>query len=330
MTTRELKRAYTYSKPVLDSMNEPIAVIDVHTFRIIIANTAFLRAHGLREEEAESKTCYEITHKRTSPCMPPHDRCPLRETVSFGMQATAEHVHHTAEGDNYLEIVTTPIRDKQGNIAQALHIQRDISHRKKAEEQIRFLAYYDTMTRLPNRLFLKELFTRTLTSAKRYSRSMAALFIDLDSFKRVNDISGHDIGDQLLRAVAERLSTCVRNSDFIARADEEGPPNTVSRIGGDEFIVLLSDISHGHNAAIVARRILNEFSRPFLLCGSPLRMTASIGISLYPPDGDDVDTLLNKADLAMYTAKARGKNNYRFFTNTPKATAAKQHFGREL
>ncbi len=315
--TQELTRAYEFNKSVLDGMNDPISIIDVITHKIIGTNAAFLQEYGLPEAEAIGKTCYEITHRRTDPCKPPHDICPLLDTVASGRHAREEHVHYTHDGrEQYVEVLTSPIRDEQGKIIQAIHIQRDITDRKQAEKQIRLLAYYDNLTGLPNRTFYKELLTRALTHAKRFAKIIATLFIDLDSFKRINDTLGHDAGDELLRAVAARLLKCVRKTDYIARADDEEFLNTVSRVGGDEFIVMLNDVARDHDAALVARRILNDLRRPFLLSGHEVFVSASIGISLYPSDGENAETLFKNADIAMYNAKEQGKNNYQFFANS--------------
>ena len=196
---------------------------------------------------------------------------------------------------------------------------RDVTERKEAEERIRYLAYYDSLTGLPNRTFYKELVGRALLMAKRHRWTIAVLFIDLDYFKRINDTLGHDIGDQLLRTVADLVKTCIRKSDFIARSEAEELENVVARLGGDEFIVLLNEIAHSQDASRVARRVLKELARPFTLAGHEVFVTASIGIALYPVDGDDAETLFKNADVAMYHAKNQGRNNYQFYTKSMNA-----------
>ena len=320
--TRELQRSYEFSQTVLNSMSDPISIIDVNTHQIVGINSAFLREFGFQEEEVMGKTCHEVTHRRSEPCKPPHDICPLAETISTGGHASVEHVHFDHNGKKaHFEVITSPIKNEEGKVIQAVRITRDITERKKAEEQIRFLAYYDNLTRLPNRTFYKELLTRALIYATRHKKTMAVLFVDLDSFKRVNDTLGHDAGDQLLQAVADRLLNATRKSDYVARSDDEDTINTVSRLGGDEFIVLLNEIVHTYDATVVARRILADLSRPFTLSGHEVFVTASIGISLYPADGKDTETLLKNADIAMYSAKEHGKNNFQFYAETMNATA---------
>ncbi len=198
---------------------------------------------------------------------------------------------------------------------------RDITERKEAEERIRYLAYYDSLTGLPNRTFYKELVSRSLLLAKRHHWTIAILFIDLDYFKRINDTLGHDIGDQLLRTVGDLVKTCIRKSDFIARSEQDELENVVARLGGDEFIVLLNEIAHSQDASRVARRILKELAQPFNLAGHEVFVTASIGIALYPLDGNDAENLLKNADVAMYHAKNQGRNNYQFYTQSMNATS---------
>jgi diguanylate cyclase (GGDEF)-like protein/PAS domain S-box-containing protein len=320
--TRELQQSHDFVKTVLDSMSDPISIIDPGDFTIIGANTVFLREFKLSQDEVIGRTCYEVTHHRAEPCKPPYELCPLAETLSTGNHATAEHAHVDAEGEFlYEEVLTSPIRDESGKIVQVVHTSRNITERKQSEEKIHFLAYYDALTRLPNRTFFKELLSRSLLSAKRKGKMPSILFIDMDSFKRINDTFGHSDGDRLLQAVAQRLVSCVRKSDAVARSEEDVFSNAVSRLGGDEFIVLLNELSGANDAALVARRILNDLSSPFMLSSQEVVISASIGISLYPLDGEDPETLLKNADIAMYQAKQQGRNNFQFYSPAMNKTA---------
>jgi diguanylate cyclase (GGDEF)-like protein/PAS domain S-box-containing protein len=192
-------------------------------------------------------------------------------------------------------------------------IIRDITHRKRAVDQIVYMAYHDTLTKLPNRLLLKDRLKQALASARQYNRLVATLFLDLDNFKHTNDTLGHDVGDLLLQEVSDRLIKYVRTSDSIARLDNMELEPTIARLGGDEFTILLTEIRDAQDAAKVAQRILELFKQPFNIKGHKIFITTSIGISLYPYDGNDVDTMLKNADTAMYHAKNLGRNNYQFY-----------------
>jgi diguanylate cyclase (GGDEF)-like protein/PAS domain S-box-containing protein len=311
----DLERSYQFKKTILDSMHDTIAIVDARDFRIIEVNKTFLEELGLEEKDVIGRTCHEVTHHRSEPCRQPYGDCPLLDTAATGNPSDAVHLHYKTTGEKfYSEIQTSPIRDEQGVVVQVVHISRDITVRRQSEDKIRYLAFYDGLTGLPNRTFYKELLMRALAVAQRRGKPLATLFIDLDSFKRINDTLGHSDGDRLLQAVAKRLGLCVRASDSVARPEEDVTASTVSRLGGDEFIVLLNDLSAANDAALVARRILEDLSAPFMLSGHEVVISASIGISLYPLDGEDPETLLKNADIAMYQAKQQGKNNFQFYS----------------
>ena len=163
------------------------------------------------------------------------------------------------------------------------------------------MAHYDTLTSLPNRALLKDRFILALAHARCKKEALAVMFIDLDLFKHVNDTFGHDAGDQLLQGIASRLLDCVRESD------------TVSRLGGDEFTILLPEIGETENAAMLAEKIIEVIKQPLTVGSNKLSITASIGIAFFPNDGEDADTLLKNADIVMYRAKEKGRNNYQFY-----------------
>jgi len=202
---------------------------------------------------------------------------------------------------------------------------RDITAAMAAQEQIHRLAYYDPLTNLPNRLLLKERFSQAMARAERARAQAAVLFLDLDRFKQVNDTLGHDAGDLLLKAVSERITACVRESDLVMRNADSAKDSTLARLGGDEFVLLLAPVERGEDAAKVARRILHALTQPFRLKGEADVMSGvSIGISMYPADGEDADTLMKKADLAMYHAKETGRNDFRLFDPAMNAQALKR------
>jgi diguanylate cyclase (GGDEF)-like protein len=179
-----------------------------------------------------------------------------------------------------------------------------------ANEQLRNIALYDSLTGLPNRFLLEDRLAQAVNRASRGSRPFAVMFLDLDKFKPVNDSFGHSIGDELLKAVAKRLAGSVRRAD------------TVARTGGDEFVIVLDEIGNAKDAAMIGRKILDELSRPIFIDNYELDISGSIGISVYPDDGRDINTLMTNADRAMYQAKKGGRNNYRFFAPEMSAAAA--------
>ncbi len=211
--------------------------------------------------------------------------------------------------------------DSDGRALRMRGTIQDITERKRTEEQIRHLAFYDSLTSLPNRVLFKEQLSQALQAARREERYVAILFLDLDNFKRVNDTLGHTIGDLLLQDVAARLAQCVRGEDSVARNPSAQPNSTVARLGGDEFTVLLARIAHTQDAAKVAQRILQSLSAPIFVGGHELVISASLGIAMYPFDGEEIETLLKNADAAMYHAKSDGRGRYHFYNPSMNATA---------
>jgi diguanylate cyclase (GGDEF)-like protein len=203
-------------------------------------------------------------------------------------------------------------------------LTKEIAQRVQAEDRIRYLAYYDGLTGLPNRQRFQERLRSALDWAQRRNECVALLFLDLDRFKQVNDTLGHTAGDELLRQVAERVHQTVRLGDYIGRADTAKPKGEVSRLGGDEFTVLLTHLAAGEDAAKVAQRVLVELAKPIPVGGYELYTTASIGIAVFPADGQDLETLVRNADTAMYHAKSHNGNTFKFYTEAMNATAARK------
>jgi len=201
----------------------------------------------------------------------------------------------------FIEDSVAPIRDRNGRTSGSVLVFRDVSAAQALAEQIVHLAEHDALTGLPNRVLLNDRLNHAIAAASRNSSMMAVLFFDLDGFKHINDSLGHSIGDKLLISVADRLRDCIRT------------PDTVSRQGGDEFVVLLRDIRHADDAANTANRMLKGVMASHSVDGRELHVTASIGISVYPDDGCNAESLIKNADVAMYQAKESGCRSYRFF-----------------
>jgi len=202
-----------------------------------------------------------------------------------------------------IEDSTAPIHDSSGQISGAVIVFHDVTAAQAMTMKMAHLAQHDFLTNLPNRVLLNDRIAQAIVQAKRRGTQVAVLFLDLDNFKHINDSLGHEIGDKLLQSVALRLSACVRSSD------------TVSRQGGDEFIVLVTEDKHAENAALTADKILNALAVSHFVAGHELHVTTSVGISIYPADAKDAETLIKNADTAMYQAKEKGRNNYQFFKN---------------
>lgn len=206
-------------------------------------------------------------------------------------------------GIRWVSVSGVPFFDLGGNFAGYRGVGQNITERKRAEAQIHQLAYFDTLTGLPNRRLLLDRLGHDLDQAKRYHRALAVMFLDLDGFKQVNDTHGHDIGDKLLQQIGSRLGDCIRKVD------------TVARTGGDEFVVVLPEIAKADDAIIVAEKIIDSVREPAVVDGLVLRISTSIGIAVYPVDSiGDVQDIMKKADIAMYAAKQDGRNRYRLHT----------------
>jgi diguanylate cyclase (GGDEF)-like protein/PAS domain S-box-containing protein len=198
-------------------------------------------------------------------------------------------------------------RDRFGEALYDISIVEDISARKQAEERVQYLATHDGLTGLPNRAMFAQVLHLAVESARRYDRKIAVLFIDLDRFKIINDTLGHDAGDVLLREMSARLKDCLRSSDVVAR------------LGGDEFVVLVQEIHEETQVGLIARNILSAAMKPVVILGQECRVTASVGVCIFPDAAADEQSVMKNADMAMYLAKEQGKNNYQFYTINMKA-----------
>ncbi|OGW45912.1 MAG: hypothetical protein A2078_16310 [Nitrospirae bacterium GWC2_57_9] len=305
--TSEVEQSRVFLSTVIDSLNDSVMIIRVDDFTVTGANRPFLAEYGLNAGDVIGRKCHQVTHNRSDVCMPPHDTCPLIETAATGRFARAEHIHHGRNGEKkYVEVTTSPIREAGGQISQVVHISRDVTQQRLNEERLRNLALYDMLTGLPNRTLFFDRVRQLLELARRNQFVLAILFIDLDRFKDVNDTLGHDMGDLLLKEVSARLTSCTRKAD------------TVARVGGDEFVGICGKIEAPEDALVVARKIMEALSSPYRLRDRECTIGASIGISIYPQDGDNAETLVNKADAAMYRVKEGRKGGFMLYGDMQK------------
>lgn len=285
---------------VFETSNEAIMIADQNGL-IKVVNRAFERITGYQADEVQGCNPNMLSSGR-------HDRVfyeHMWETLCSTGAWSGEIWNRRKDGSVYPEWLSiSALHDDDGNITEFVSVFSDITNRKEAEAHIRHQAYYDALTQLPNRNLLLDRLEVAIHTAERDGQTLSVMFIDLDRFKYVNDTLGHEYGDELLVQVAKRLVKCVRESD------------TVARFGGDEFVILLHNIHSEREASLVAEKVIKRISEPFSLAGREIVIGASIGLSLFPGESDEPDTLLRNADLAMYRAKQTGRNRFQFFTGS--------------
>ncbi len=270
-------------------------------------NPAFTRTTGYSFAEIVGKNPRLLQSGKT----PRETYRAMWRQLSCGKSWQGELVNRRKDGTEYFESVyLSPMLGADGQITHYLGIKEDVTERKLAEQRIQYLAHFDALTGLPNRLQLNERLKYALGLAKRGNSSLAMMFLDLDNFKDINDTLGHSVGDNLLIELSRRIQTMLREED------------TVSRLGGDEFILLLPG-TDAQGAAQVAQKLLDTIAQSYHIEPHDLTVTTSIGIAVYPDDGADLETLFRNADAAMYRAKQEGRNGYRFFTQEMQAGLAR-------
>lgn len=286
-------------RTILENAPIGMAVVSLEG-RFLLVNRSLCELLGYTKEELETLTFQEVTHPEDLESNLVNVQRLLEGSVaSYHMEK--RYIRKDREVV-WTQLTSSVIRDAAGAPLYLVAQIEDITERRRSREQIHQLAYYDALTGLPNRRLLKDRLKQSLAQAKRYRRSLALMFLDLDNFKLVNDSLGHDMGDELLKVVAGRLLGCVRGID------------TVCRQGGDEFIIVLPEIAHPEDAALVANKILTAIHEPVSLSENNLYISISIGIAIYSVNGsDDAKELMKKADIAMYTAKRDGRNGFSFY-----------------
>ncbi|MEQ1813866.1 MAG: EAL domain-containing protein [Candidatus Nitrotoga sp.] len=282
---------------------------------------------GLYQLLGLSNTKHSPTLRLFLHCLPPRERKvfinQLRSVIKHLNEVSIEHHISIPEGEDHIvSHQIAAVRDNKGNLLSLSGVVQDITDRRLAEEKMRRLALFDSLTGLANRQFFNEHLRNAVARSKRNSTIFATIFVDLDRFKRINDTLGHAIGDALLHEAAARLVSCVRDTDEVTTAESGSMDGSmVARLGGDEFIVLLRDLLQPRDAVVVAQRIINGLTTPFTIEGHELVVTASLGIAMYPTDGENVEDLIKAADSAMYVAKSNGRNTFQFYSKEMNSAA---------
>ncbi len=294
---RKAEEGLRLSAKVFENNTEAIMVTDAMN-NIVMVNPAFIEITGYHEEEVLGRNPRFMSSGRHS-----HEFFQgFFNSLNTNDLWRGEIWNKRKNGEIFPEWVTVSVlRDEQSRITHSIAIYLDLTERKKEEERIQFLANYDVLTALPNRYLLADRLEQSISLAQRHLTKLAVMFIDLDHFKNINDSLGHDVGDALLKEVARRLSSCLRRSDTLARQ------------GGDEFVALLGDLNSVEEAAYVAEKMIEAMCREFSVGDYQLSVTPSIGLSVYPDDGDTAMQLLRNADLAMYRAKDSGRNRFEYY-----------------
>jgi diguanylate cyclase (GGDEF)-like protein/PAS domain S-box-containing protein len=295
---------------ILDSAGEGIYGVDMDG-NVMFTNPAAGRMLGYEMHELLGQPTHALLHHTHANGTPyPREQCPVIISLSDGIARTVtDEVFWRKDGTSFpVEYTATPIY-KRGMISGAVVTFNDISLRKQSEDQMLRIAHYDSITGLPNRVLFLDRLKHEIKKSQRAQLPLALMFIDLDDFKEINDTLGHDMGDMLLKDAAKRLSACVRETD------------TVARMGGDEFTIILSELDDSEIVERVVQNIRQRFAEAFHLGGQLSYVTASIGITLLPKDGTEMEDLLKNADQAMYAAKRQGRNSYRYFTRSMQESA---------
>jgi len=306
MATRAADREHRIAQEVIRSMTEALTVTDLE-FRFVSVNPAFTRMTGWREHEVIGRVASLLNCAQH----PPEHYLAMREALERNGHWRGELWQRRKDNEEFLcWLELTEVRDASGARTHFVGVLNDITDRKRAEQELRYLANYDTLTGLPNRTLLSERLGHAIIRARRGNRKVAVLFLDLDRFKHVNDSMGHAAGDRMLKAAGSRLRHVVREGD------------TVARLGGDEFTVVLEDVAGNHEAEHIAQKVIAAFDRPLELDnGQEVVISPSIGISFYPDHGQVPTDLLKFADTAMYQAKERGRRTYMVYTEAMDAAA---------
>ncbi|QWG23335.1 EAL domain-containing protein [Bradyrhizobium sediminis] len=303
---QERDRNHAFLRQIIDNIPSQITVKDVRDRRYLLVNRVAETHFGLSSDAILGKTAPDIFAKAIADAVTARDEEALRSADGWFLDATPWE--SSTLGPRFMTSTRIGIRDQAGETRYLVNVVDDVTDRRRADERIAHLAHYDALTDLPNRVLFREQIERELQRTGRGGQ-FALLYIDVDEFKGINDSLGHHVGDELLKAVANRLRSCIRETDLIAR------------LGGDEFAVIQTGVRNTREVVEFVTRIHETIRQPYQCLGHQLSTDASIGIAMAPQDGTDLDQLIKNADLAMYGAKAGGRRTYRFFEPAMDASA---------
>ncbi|PIQ89344.1 MAG: hypothetical protein COV72_03595 [Candidatus Omnitrophica bacterium CG11_big_fil_rev_8_21_14_0_20_42_13] len=306
---------------ILDSISDILIVINPKDYSIIAANRGYRRKEGLLTKDIRGKKCYEITHHKNSPCLPPKDKCPMLETLKTRRVARAEHVHYDKNGNTYYsEIITHPIFDKNGTIKAVVHLSRDITDIKRRQEEtkktmqrLQALALRDPHTGLYNYRYLMDRLSTEIEFSSRHSLSLSLIIIDIDYFKSINDAYGHAAGDRVLVEFSSFLKALLRRTDIL------------TRYGGEEFVVIMPQ-TNKRDALSIANRLIAQINKQiFKVASSFIKIKVSIGIADFSVSNNLVTTkaIFDAADKALQRAKDAGGNRAAVFSELYRGKKAK-------
>jgi len=296
----KLHASEEFVSSVLANSPNPILVINPDS-SVQYANPAFEELTGFSADRLKGTG---VPYPWTADESPETAYTGLEELLESRQTDNAEQTYQNAKGDLFwVEVTSTPIII-DGRVTSHLINWVDVTERKEVEKRLAYIATHDQLTGLPNRLLFNNSLNLELAHARRNATKLAVMMLDLDNFKEVNDSLGHNMGDYLLEAVGKRLKDLLRRSD------------TVARMGGDEFSILLPEIRHRGDTDEVAAKIVTEIQRPFVIKGHTIVVTVSMGVTFYPEHGTDIKTLMKHADNAMYDAKKQGRNNFQYYDRT--------------
>ncbi|MEA3350972.1 MAG: diguanylate cyclase [Chloroflexota bacterium] len=302
LAEKKQEKAQNYLKGSIESSLVGILLLDKQG-DFIYVNPTILKWLDLKREYFIGKTFNELSPPIVSPETKHLITEEIEKHIQTGEAITGMEVEIISKAEKHIPVICSVarIKGKDGDVLGGIVHVTDITKRVQAEQALEYMANHDVLTNLPNRRLFNNSIKLEMAHAHRNQQKLGVMLFDLDHFKKVNDSLGHRAGDQLLQIVGERLTKLMRESD------------TIARMGGDEFMLLLPEMVRSKDAADTARRVMQAIRKPFVLDGHEVNISTSVGIAIYPDDGEDVDTLMKHADIAMYRAKDRGRDNCQFY-----------------